>query len=288
VKRVLWWIGAILLPAGGAPVIAADDGQVPIGGDRQVTGPLWELGLGAAALRLPDYRGSDHSRNSLLPLPYLVYRGEWLRADREGARALLVRTDRVKLDISAAATVPSDSQDNAARRGIADLAATVEVGPNLNLELLESADRSVRLELRLPLRAAFTLERSPHAIGYTFSPNLNLDISGVAGGWHVGLLGGPLYADRRYHQLFYGVAASDATSGRPVYAAPGGYAGWQALAATSRRIGSAWVGAFVRYDSLSGAVFEASPLMRRTHEVTAGIGVAWVFAASDRLVTIDD
>ena len=287
-KRLLRWVGAILLTAATGPVIAASEGQVPLGGDRQVTGPLWELGVGAAALHLPDYRGSDQSRNYLLPLPYVIYRGEWLRADREGARALLVRTDRVKLDLSATATVPTDSQDNAARRGMADLAATVEVGPNLNLEMLESADRRLRLELRLPLRAAFTLERSPHQIGYTFSPNLNLDISGVAGGWHVGLLGGPLYADRRYHQYFYGVAAADATSARPVYAAPGGYAGWQVLAATSRRIGSAWVGAFVRYDSVSGAVFESSPLIRRTHELTAGIGIAWVFAASDRRVTIDE
>ena len=287
-KRALLWGSALLVAAGAGPVMAADPAEVPLGGERQVTGPLWELGLGAAALRLPDYRGSDQTRNYLLPLPYLVYRGEWLRADREGARALLVRTDRVKLDLSAAATVPTDSEDNAARRGMADLRATVEVGPNLNLALAESADRRLRLELRLPLRAAFTLERSPRSIGYTLSPNLNLDISGVAGGWHVGLLGGPLYADRRYHRYFYGVAAADATSARPAYAAPGGYAGWQALAATSRRIGSAWVGAFVRYDSVSGAVFESSPLVRRTHEVSAGIGVAWVFAASERLVTIDE
>jgi outer membrane scaffolding protein for murein synthesis (MipA/OmpV family) len=286
--RALLGGSALLFAAAAGTALAADPAEVPLGGNRQVTGPLWELGLGAAALRLPDYRGSDQSRNYLLPLPYLVYRGEWLRADREGARALLVRTDRVKLDLSAAATVPTDSEDNAARRGMADLRATVEVGPNLNLALAESADRRLRLELRLPLRAAFTLERSPRSIGYTFSPNLNLDIAGVAGGWHVGLLGGPLYADRRYHRYFYGVTAADATSGRPAYTAPGGYAGWQALAATSRRIGNAWVGAFVRYDSVRGAAFESSPLVRRTHELSAGIGVAWIFSASERLVTVDE
>jgi outer membrane scaffolding protein for murein synthesis (MipA/OmpV family) len=286
--RALLGGSALLFAAAAGTALAADPAEVPLGGNRQVTGPLWELGLGAAALRLPDYRGSDQSRNYLLPLPYLVYRGEWLRADREGARALLVRTDRVKLDLSAAATVPTDSEDNAARRGMADLRATVEVGPNLNLALAESADRRLRLELRLPLRAAFTLERSPRSIGYTFSPNLNLDIAGVAGGWHVGLLGGPLYADRRYHRYFYGVTAAHATSGRPAYTAPGGYAGWQALAATSRRIGNAWFGAFVRYDSVRGAAFESSPLVRRTHELSAGIGVAWIFAASERLVTVDE
>ena len=49
--------------------------------------PLWELGLGVAGLRLPDYRGADQSRAYALPLPYIVYRGTWLKADREIGRA---------------------------------------------------------------------------------------------------------------------------------------------------------------------------------------------------------
>ena len=102
------------------------------------------------------------------------------------------------------------------------------------------------------------------------------------------MLGGPLFADRRYHQHFYGVDAAYATAQRPAYDARGGYAGWQALTAVSRRIGSVWVGAFVRYDSLRGAVFADSPLVRRDHELTAGIGVSWVFATSGRLVSVDD
>ena len=38
--------------------------------------PRWELGLGVAALSIPDYRGSDQQRGYLLPLPYIQYRGE--------------------------------------------------------------------------------------------------------------------------------------------------------------------------------------------------------------------
>ena len=267
---------------------AGDEAALPLGGERRATGPLWELGIGATALHFADYRGSDQSRTYVLPFPYVVYRGDRLRADRDGARALLIRSDRIKLDVSVAATVPTDSQDNIARSGMPDLPPTLEVGPNLNVALAASSDRRLRLELRLPLRPAFTLERSPHGIGYTFSPNLNLDIDGVAGGWHLGLLGGPIYANARYHSHFYAVDPAFATAARPAYSAPGGYAGWRALAATSRSFGSAWIGAFVRYDSVAGAVFEASPLVRRSHDVTAGIGVAWVFAASGRQVTLDD
>lgn len=273
-----------------APLARADVQPGATGGEVETAagGPLWELGLGVAALQLPDYRGSDQSSAYLLPLPYVVYRGKWLRADRDGARALLLETARVKLDVSVAASVPTRSRDNAARRGMSDLAPAVEVGPNLNIELLQSADRRVHLELRLPLREAIAVQHSPRAIGTTFSPNLNLDIGGVAGGWHVGLLGGPLFADRKYHDYYYGVGGADATPQRPAYRARGGYAGWQALAATSRRFGRTWVGAFVRYDSLRGAVFEASPLVRRDHGVSVGLGVSWVFASSGRRVLADD
>ena len=288
-RRAAWWCcglcSAVL--AGGAG--AADEAVPTLGGvaARRAPAPLWEFGLGAAVLRLPDYRGSDESRNYLLPLPYLVYRGEWLRADRDGARALLVKTDRFKVDVSVAASVPTRSADNAARTGMPNLPGAFEIGPNVNVELFETASRGMRLDLRLPVRAAVGVQRSPGVLGLTFSPNLNLDLRG-AGGWNVGVLGGPLFADRRYHQHFYGVDSAYATAQRPAYAARGGYAGWRALSAVSRRVGNLWIGGFVRYDSLRGAVFADSPLVRRDHDLTAGIGVAWIFATSDRRVTVDD
>jgi len=250
--------------------------------------PLWELGLGVAGLRLPDYRGSDQSRGYLLPLPYIVYRGTWLKADRDGARALLLDTQRVKVDVSVAASTPTRSSDNTAREGMPNLPAVGEIGPNLNYTIARSVANRWRLDLRLPLRAAVTLQRSPEFIGTTFSPHLNLDLAGVAGGWNLGLLTGPLFADRKYHEHFYGVDPAYATSTRPAYQAHGGYAGWQALAATSRRFGNTWVGAFVRYDSLRGASFEDSPLVRSRSAVTAGFGVSWILKTSSELVTSSD
>jgi len=288
--RAAWSCCGLLAAAATAGGARAADEAVPsLGGvaERRAPAPLWELGLGAAALSLPDYRGSDQSRTYLLPLPYVVYRGDWLRADRDGARALLLQTERVKVDVSLAASVPTRSRDNAARVGMPNLPGTVEIGPNLNLGLFESAGRGARLDLRLPVRAAISIERSPDVIGTTFSPNLNLDLRGL-GGWNVGVLGGPLFGDRRYHAHFYGVDPAYATPQRPAYQARGGYAGWQALTAISRRMGKLWIGAFLRYDSLRGAVIADSPLVRRDHEVTAGIGVSWVFATSGQLVSTDE
>jgi len=284
VKRIVLLALCALTAAARAagPEITSDAPSEPSGKQR----PLWELGLGVAGLRLPDYRGSDQYRAYALPLPYVVYRGKWLKADREGARALLVDVDRVKVDVSVAASVPTRSRDNVAREGMPDLPATGEIGPNVNITLYRAA--GAKLDLRLPVRGAITFQSSPKFIGATFSPNLAFDLTDVAGGWNLGLLTGPLFGDRKYHEHFYGVDPIYATGSRPAYRASGGYAGWQALAATSRRFGNTWVGAFLRYDSLAGAVFEDSPLVRSKHAVTAGVGISWVFARSSELVTTTD
>ncbi len=268
------------------PVEAGPD--VDAGLNPGVPRPLWELGVGVAGLRLPDYRGSDQSRSYVLPLPYIVYRGTWLKADRDGARALLFDSQRVKVDVSVAASTPTRSSDNSARAGMPNLPGTFELGPNLNLTLAASLQDRWKLDLRLPLRAAISAQRSPKFVGTTFSPNLNLDVGGVGGGWNLGVLTGPLFADRRYHEHFYGVDAAYASAARPAYRAAAGYAGWQALGATSRRFGNMWVGGFVRYDSLHGAAFQDSPLVRRSSALTFGLGVSWILATSSELVASTD
>jgi outer membrane protein len=246
--------------------------------------PLWELGLGAAALRLPHYRGSDQSHGWLLPVPYVVYRGEIFKADREGARATLLDTDRIEIDLSAGAGAPTRSRDNDARRGMADLAPTVELGPNLNWTLARA--ESWKLDLRLPVRAAVTLESRPRAIGWVAAPNLNADID--VRGWNLGLQAGPLFGSRRYHAYFYDVGLSDVTAARPAYAAHGGFAGARVVTALSRRSGRLWVGMFASVDSVRGARFDDSPLVRRRDNVSMGIAMSWVFAESERRVTVPD
>ncbi|HWH49052.1 MAG TPA: MipA/OmpV family protein, partial [Burkholderiales bacterium] len=42
--------------------------------------PLWEAGAGVAVIDFPDYRGSNERRVIALPIPYLVYRGDLLKA----------------------------------------------------------------------------------------------------------------------------------------------------------------------------------------------------------------
>lgn len=252
--------------------------------------PRWELGMGFGAVSLPDYRGADERRNYLLPFPYLAYRFEWLKADRNGLKARLFDSDRVELNLSLGATPPVRSKHNRAREGMPDLKPMLELGPSLDLNLWRSADQNTRLDLRLPVRAAIEARREARFAGWLFSPRLNVDFLNLdqPGGWRLGLVTGPTFADRRQNDYFYGVAPEYARSDRPAYAGKGGYTGWQFLGALSRQYGKTWVGAYARWDDLRGAVFADSPLLRRKSYFTAGFAVTWTFAESSERVEVGE
>lgn len=246
--------------------------------------------MGVAVIGFGDYRGADTSHVYPLPLPYLVYRGKIFKANRDGVRGLLFNQNLAELNISVNATTPVHSSNSGTRKGMPDLRPTVELGPSLDLHLWRSTDRRLKFDLRLPLRSALTIESSPREIGWMFTPRLAADVADVGGhvGWNLGLLAGPVFADRRYHEYFYSVAPQFSTAQRPAYSATGGYAGSAALAALSKRFADFWVGTYVRYDTLSGAVFAASPLVRRNSYWSAGIGIAWMISKSSRLVDTED
>lgn len=240
--------------------------------------PLWELGLGLGALDLPHYRGANQSHSAVFPVPYVVYRGEIFKSDRDGARAELLRTDQLKVDLSLAASPPTRSADNLARAGMASLPPTFEIGPKLELNLARGA--RWQLDLRLPVHGVVTVQRSPRWLGVTSSPFINLDVPWQ--GWKFGALTGPVFNSRGVNAHTYEVSAADATAQRPAWAARGGYAGWRGLVAVSRQDGRLWWGAFARVDNLSHTAMQDSPLLRSRHNVSAGLGMTWVFAQSSQ------
>ena len=251
--------------------------------------PLWEAGIGAGVLTFPDYRGADRRQTYVLPVPYFVYRGEFLKADRNGVRGIFFNSDRVDLNVSVSASAPVDSIDNPTRAGMPNLKPTFEIGPSLDITLWALRARGLKLDLRLPFRAGITLESNPQYIGWLFSPRLNLDIADAIGpGWNLGLLTGPLYGDRKQHRYFYSVAPEFATPDRPAYDARSGYGGMQFVAAVSKRFPSFWVGGFVRYDTLAGAVFDDSPLVKQKNYLAGGIAVSWILGESSRKVQATD
>lgn len=252
--------------------------------------PLWDLGIGVSALSFPDYRGSDESSLYAIPFPYFVYRGTFFKADRDGVRGIIFDSDRIELNVSLGASLPVNSEENAARQGMPDLQPTVEIGPSLDLRLWRTDDRRYKLDLRMPIRAAITIAGEVEDVGWVFSPRLNLDIIDVGGfaGWDMGILAGPLFGSQRNHDYFYSVAPQYATASRPAFDAEGGYAGSQFLMSLSKRFPKFWLGAFARWDSLKGAAFVDSPLVKSEQAFAAGIGVAWVLGESSTRVEADE
>ncbi len=250
--------------------------------------PLWELGLGVGTLIFNDYRGSDTMHAYPVPVPYFIYRGQIFRSDRNGMRGQLFEENRVELNLSINGTTPV--RNDSAREGMPDLRPTLELGPSLDVHLWHSSDSRLKLDLRLPVRAAISIEASPRLVGVFAAPHLNLDIQRQTGaaGWKLGMLAGPLFADHRYDGYFYSVASQYATPGRPAYEARGGYAGMQMLASLTRRFPGFWVGAYLRHDTLAGASFVDSPLVKRNSYWSGGIGVAFMITQSKQLVDSEE
>lgn len=252
--------------------------------------PLWEVGAGVAAFSFPSYRGSDQTNNFLLPVPHFTYHGDFLKADRHGVRGSFFDSDRLDLTLSVALSPPASSEDIKARAGMSDLKGSFEIGPQMDVTFWRSENRARFIKLRMPLRAAVTLEGSPKEIGWVFHPKLNMDITDLPGmpGWNLGLLAGPLFGDQKQHAYYYSVASQYATASRPAYEAKAGYAGMQYLAALSKRYPKYWLGGFVRYDSLGAAVFEDSPLVRDKSYFAAGAAITWVIGESSTRVTVNE
>jgi len=271
--------GAVLALSLIVPLCAVADDQ-----------PLWEWGLGPSVVAFSDYPGSASLHLYALPLPYVRYRGTFLRADREGLRGQLLDTSIVAVNVNLGASVPVRSRDDAARTGMPNLDALLEVGPVLAVHLWSTESRRFLLDARMPTRLALTVSSTPRAVGGYLAPQLDLDVRHLGGapGWSLGLLAGPLFASQRYNQYFYSVPPRYATFARPAYSAPAGYAGSEFIAAISRRFRGFWVGGFVRYMNLEGAVFGDSPLLQRHQDFAGGLGIAWILGRSSRHVEAEE
>ncbi len=233
--------------------------------------PLWELGLGAGVISQPYYPGSDETRNLFFPVPLPVYRGDVFKSDDDGVRAQLLKNDRLKIDVSLDFNYAIDSDDIDVRQGMDDIDSVLQIGPSLEI-LLSETDNS-QWFLNLPLRANFEIGDGVDGSGYTFAPNLTYFRSFDLGKtkWRAGFALGPQFGSSDYHNVYYGVEDEFATDFRSRYDAEGGYSGSRALLTLkSHNKKRLWV-FFMRYDNISSAEFEDSPLVENSGGLSAGI-----------------
>lgn len=250
--------------------------------------PLWEFGLGVGTLYLSDYRGSDELSAYVLPVPYINYNGDVFKIDESGIHSRIFGTDRILLDLSLAGGVPVGG-DNNARDGMPNLDPTVELGPSIDFKIWPGHRNNHSVWLRVPVRAVFSVSLTETAQqGWTLSPFLEYRVRHVnfLDRWELSLAAGPLFGDEAYHNYFYEVEPAHATASRQAYEPGGGYAGSRFTLTLQRRYDHFWIGVFARYDTLSGAAFTGSPLVKETNYFAMGIAFAWVLAQSETRVQV--
>lgn len=244
------------------------------------TVPLWELGVGAAALSQQAYPGSDEQARRGLALPYLIYRGRVLRADGDGAGLRAVRTDSFELDVSFSGSLSTGSRELRAREGMRRLGTLVEAGPVARW-FLNGREARERITLELPLRAVLEARDPTRHRGMSLEPELRLVRRPDGASWGYGLSLGAVVGDRRLASTFYTVAPDEVRPDRAAYQARAGLVAWRLAARVSTQLTpDLRLFAFGRLDTVAGAANRDSPLVRQTTGTSVGLGLTYTLARS--------
>jgi outer membrane scaffolding protein for murein synthesis (MipA/OmpV family) len=247
--------------------------------------PLWEVGLFGMVGRLPHYRGADEYKVYVLPLPYAIYRGEFLQADREGVRGLFYKGPRIETDLSMNGSPPVDDSSRA-REGMPELEPLVEMGPSVKVHLYRGA-RHPKLYAEAAGRAVISVDRSDLGSRYE-GKRASLGVALTEGRfrpWLVGMRVGVDFADAGYNGYFYDVSESEVLPDRARYQSEGGYGGWALSGFLVRELTPALsISLYGRWDNLDGAVYEDSPLVKRENNFVIGTAVIWRIAVSRQRV----
>ena len=248
--------------------------------------PLLELGVVGGGGYLPDYPAAGQNHLQGLALPYVAYRGEFLRAgDRGLVRGRIFRRRDFELDVSISGSFSSDSDDNDARRGMPDLDWLGELGPRLQYTVLRAA-RDARIDLEFPVRAAFSTDFSSEIVfrGIVFAPGIAYqNVNFLDGGLELKLGLVPTFATQDLMAYFYDVTPALATATRPAFRAQGGYLGTKLELLLTKQITPRIRSFFaLRTDFYHGATNSGSPLFRDDITFSVGIGLVLSLYQSKR------
>lgn len=238
-----------------------------------------ELGIGLAGASLPHYRGSDQRRDYLTPFPYVRYEGKRLKVNRDGGQFYFFYHPHFRIDVSAALSPPVFSDDNHAREGMDDLHPVIELGPRIQRVLYESDKGNFWVRASFPVRTAIASDlKDTRSVGWVFSPYIQMHLDHK---WDADFSIGPIWASEKFHDYVYEVDSKYSTSIRPSYDAKGGYSGTRFTFSTGQRYKGYWFGFFARYDDLSGASFEESPLVKREESLMMGAAFSTIIYSED-------
>ncbi len=249
--------------------------------------PLWEYGVVGLATRLPHYRGSEEYSNYAFPLPYFIYRGKIVKANRDGVRGIFWRSEKFQTDISMSGNPPV-SDDNKARTGMPELDSLVEIGPALRYYFYELDERN-SFYLQANIRMAFSIgfddgldtghEGYISDLALVYKNSKLFEKSGIR--FHLST--GIQFSDQELHSYFYEVEEKYATSDRPAYHVEGGYGGAHLTCSVVKKLTSdISVALFGRWINTAGAVFEDSPLVQTENNYVVSLILSYKLGESEK------
>ena len=243
--------------------------------------PLWEAGVFAGGLTQPAYPGAEEHASIMFGLPFVIYRGEYLRIDRGTVGVRAIKTPRTEVDVGFAASLGSRAEGIEARHGMADLGTLLEFGPRLKIYLGDVSEGKGSSRIQIPVRGVFDADNHLRYRGIAYELQWVKDME-LPKDWIVTSNAGALFGDSQLADTFYGVAPNEATSVRPTYHATGGLIALRATLFASRLFTPDMrFLSYLRFDSLAGAANHDSPLVRREGGWSFGIGLSWTMAHSE-------
>ncbi len=228
--------------------------------------PLYEFGAAMGMGYVRDYPGADQGRWRYIGVPSFIYRGHILRNDQRGTRARFFKNEKLDLDLSFGASFPANSKDNKAREGMDDLDWLAEVGPRINIKLLQTSTQTLRLEL--PIRFVFSTDFAfTQQRGQRFYPQIDLD-QRIDDEYRLNLSFKMNWATEDLTDYFYQVEQKDVTLDRPEFDAKSGYVGSAVSLSLFYNDGRLLYGAGSRYSRFDGSTNQNSPLFKDKEALT--------------------
>ena len=244
--------------------------------------PLWEIGVGAVAASQPAYPGSATNTSRAIALPFVIYRGELIRADQDTVGVRALKSPRYELDVGFSASLGSSANDVPERIGMANIGTLVEFGPRLKINLGDVSQGRSGARLDLPLRGVFDISNSFANRGISFEPQLSFDVP-LPGGWRGGVGLSAIFGTQKLNETFYTVTAAEALASRPAYTAQAGLLSTRASFGASKKLTPDLRAlGFVRLDSVAGAANSGSSLITKTTGASIGVGLAYTFGRSSK------
>jgi outer membrane protein len=240
----------------------------------------FEWGAGFLSIYGNHYRGSDQEKLWFFPTPYFTYKSEHIEAEPSFIRGVFFHNEWFSFKLSLMLGLNVESKKNRARGGMPSLDYTLEAGPMFIFHLWKSQNKELTINFEWPIRESFATDLSYiKAVGLFTVPYVNFihQPTPSTWSWSSELSFSPMFADRKYHQYFYGVDKQYERPNRPEYQARGGYNGFQAAVVLNKRIKNFVIIPFLRWDYLKGAVFEDSPLVKIKTYTIGGLGLFWLF-----------